>query len=67
MVYNWGKVSGKLHQIKEILSETKLDVVVCSHDLTPTQMRNLEKTLNVRIVDRTGLILDIFAIHAKTR
>jgi GTP-binding protein HflX len=43
------------------------DVVVFDHDLTPTQQRNLEKALAVKVIDRTQLILDIFASRARTR
>ncbi len=43
------------------------DLVVFDHDLTPTQLRNLERDLETRVIDRTQLILDIFARHARTR
>lgn len=44
-----------------------VEVVICDDELTPTQQRGLEKALNARVVDRTALILDIFAQHARTR
>src|SRR5208282_2229270 len=43
------------------------DVVIFDHDLTPTQQRNLEKALDAKVIDRTQLILDIFASRARTR
>lgn len=59
--------SGKIDEIKQLLAEHPIDLVIFNHDLTPVQQRNLEKKLNSRIIDRTELILDIFAMHAKTR
>lgn len=58
---------GKVEQIQEIIATQDVDIVVFDVDLSPTQQRNLEETLNVRIIDRTALILDIFAKHARTR
>ncbi len=58
---------GKVEQIQEIIATQDIDVVVFDVDLSPTQQRNLEEALNVRIIDRTALILDIFAKHARTR
>ncbi len=58
--------SGKLEEIKEYLQALDIDIVVVDDELTPAQLRNLEKELNCRILDRTTLILDIFAKRART-
>lgn len=58
---------GKVEEIQEIIATQDVDIVVFDVDLSPTQQRNLEEALNVRIIDRTALILDIFAKHARTR
>jgi GTPase len=50
-----------------LIASTAPDLVIFDHDLTPSQQRNLERELDVRILDRTQLILDIFARHARTR
>src|SRR5207247_443485 len=57
-------------KVKEILAEARAleaDVVLFDHDLTPTQLRNLEGALDLRILDRTQLILEIFAARARSR
>ncbi|MFT4114240.1 GTPase HflX [Silvibacterium sp.] len=59
--------SGKIDEIHGIVSSSQADVVLFDYDLTPTQLRNLEDRLPCRVVDRTQLILDIFARHARTR
>jgi GTP-binding protein HflX len=59
--------SGKLEQLRNIVGAQELDVVLFDSDLTPTQQRNLEQTLECKILDRTQLILDIFARRARTR
>ena len=59
--------SGKLEQLRNIVAAQELDVVLFDSDLTPTQQRNLEQTLDCKILDRTQLILDIFARRARTR
>lgn len=59
--------SGKIEEIHGIVASVHADVVLFNHDLTPTQLRNLENALPCRVVDRTQLILDIFARHARTR
>jgi GTPase len=59
--------SGKVEEIAGIASSTAADLVLFDHDLTPTQLRNLEAALLCRVLDRTQLILDIFARHARTR
>jgi GTP-binding protein HflX len=58
---------GKVAEIRERLEELRYDLVICNEDLSPRQQRNLERELKVRVVDRTELILDIFAQHARTR
>ncbi len=58
--------SGKLEELKAVIKETEADLVLFNHVLTPSQERNLEAELEFRVVDRNGLILDIFALRAKT-
>jgi GTP-binding protein HflX len=58
---------GKLEEIEGVLASTGADLVLFDHDLTPSQLRNLEAKLSCRVIDRTQLILDIFARHARTR
>lgn len=58
--------SGKLEEIKEYLAATSADVVIFDDDLSPSQLRNLEKELKVKIYDRSLLILDIFLKRAQT-
>ncbi len=57
---------GKLEEISEFVKEHKIDVAIFDNDLSASQMRNIERILNIRILDRTHLILDIFASRAKT-
>ncbi len=59
--------SGKVEEIAGVAASTGADLVLFDHDLTPTQLRNLEAALPCRVLDRTQLILDIFARHARTR
>ena len=58
---------GKVEGIAEIVQATGADTVICDGELAPSQLRNLEDRLKVKVVDRTALILDIFAQHAKSR
>ena len=58
--------SGKLEEVKEYKQALDADIVVVDDELTPAQLRNLEKELDCRILDRTTLILDIFAKRART-
>jgi GTPase len=58
---------GKVAEIRERRPELQYDLLICNEDLSPRQQRNLEKELQTRVVDRTELILDIFAQHARTR
>jgi GTP-binding protein HflX len=57
---------GKLQEVKELRADLGYDVVMFDEELSPTQQRNLEKALEVKIVDRTALILDVFARRAQT-
>lgn len=57
---------GKLEEIKQRRAENTYDVVMVDDDLTPAQQRNLERALDVKIIDRTALILDVFARRAAT-
>ncbi|MFW6108156.1 MAG: GTPase HflX [bacterium] len=59
--------SGKAREVRSLVARTDADTVICDHDLSPAQVRNLEQLLDVKVVDRSELILDIFAIHARTR
>lgn len=59
--------SGRLLEIKERLAESEAEVVVVLHECTPSQLRNLERSLNCRIIDRTQLILQIFERRARTK
>jgi GTP-binding protein HflX len=59
--------SGKVEEIAGIAASENADLVLFDHDLSPTQLRNLEGLLPCRVLDRTQLILDIFARHARTR
>ena len=58
---------GKVEEIGAVAKSAQATLILFDHDLTPTQLRNLEKALPVRVVDRTQLILDIFARHARSR
>ena len=58
---------GKVEEIAAVAASTASDLVLFDHDLSPTQLRNLEAALPCRVLDRTQLILDIFARHARTR
>jgi GTP-binding protein HflX len=59
--------AGKVEEIAGAAASTEADLVLFDHDLSPTQLRNLEAALPCRVLDRTQLILDIFARHARTR
>ena len=57
---------GKAERIKDSLEQTESELVIFNHDLTPSQERNLENIFEARVLDRTGLILDIFAVRASS-
>ena len=58
---------GKLEEISGAAVSASADLLLFDHDLTASQQRNIEKVVNTRVIDRTQLILDIFARHARTR
>jgi len=58
--------SGKMEQVRAYVKEHEIDTVIFDDELTPAQQKNIEKILRSKIIDRTGLILDIFAQRAKT-
>lgn len=59
--------SGKVSELKSVVAATGADTVICDGELSPGQLRQLEDRIKVKVVDRTALILDIFAQHAKSR
>ena len=58
--------TGKLQEIKNYVKEFAIDMVVFDDDLSPSQLRNIEKVLEVKVLDRSDLIIDIFAARAQT-
>lgn len=58
---------GKIDEIRAEAQSRHVPLVIVDHDLTPVQLRNMEKGIGCRVIDRTQLILDIFAVHARTR
>lgn len=58
--------SGKAEELRDIVAANKIQLVIFNHVLTPAQERNLERLINCRVLDRTGLILDIFAQRARS-
>jgi GTP-binding protein HflX len=58
--------SGKVEELRDLVKAEQIDLVIFNHTLTPSQERNLEHVLECRVLDRTGLILDIFAQRART-
>jgi GTP-binding protein HflX len=58
---------GKLDEIAGACASVSADVILFDHDLSPSQQRNIERVVHTRVIDRTQLILDIFARHARTR
>lgn len=59
--------TGKLQEIAGAVASVDADLVLFDHELSPSQQRNIEKEVNARVIDRTQLILDIFARHARSR
>ncbi|MDJ0927808.1 MAG: GTPase HflX, partial [Gammaproteobacteria bacterium] len=57
---------GKLEELEGLVRTSDASLVLVDHELSPAQERNLERALQARVVDRTGLILDIFALRART-
>jgi len=58
--------SGKVEELREVVQSSGADTVICDGELAPSQLRNLEDRVKVKVVDRVALILDIFAQHAKS-
>lgn len=58
--------SGKLNQVKHYIDENNISTAIFDDELSPAQLRNIEKVLNIKVLDRTNLILDIFAQRAQT-
>jgi GTP-binding protein HflX len=59
--------SGKVEELKLLAEHLDLDLIIFDSELSPNQQRNLEERLGIKVIDRTALILDIFAQHARTR
>jgi len=59
--------SGKVEELRKVVVATGADTVICDGELSPSQLRTLEEKVKVKVVDRTALILDIFAQHAKSK
>jgi GTP-binding protein HflX len=59
--------SGKLQELAHIVAATGADTVICNGELSPSQLSKMEKAVKVKVIDRTWLILDIFAQHARSR
>lgn len=58
---------GKLDELAQMISQNQADLVIFDQELSPSQQRNLENKLDIKVIDRTALILDIFAIHAHSK
>ncbi|HCU52529.1 MAG TPA: GTPase HflX, partial [Micromonosporaceae bacterium] len=58
---------GKVDELRAAVESTSADTVICDGELSPSQLRNLEQKVKVKVIDRTALILDIFAQHAKSK
>ena len=59
--------SGKLEEIKNVCDSEELDLIIADSELSPTQIKNIENYTGVRVIDRTTLILDIFALRARSK
>ena len=57
---------GKVDEVRQVVIATGADTVICDGELEPAQLRNLEDRVGVKVIDRTALILDIFATHARS-
>ena len=58
--------TGKLQEIKQFIEENPVDLIVFDDDLSPSQVRNIDKELNIKVLDRSGIILHIFSERART-
>jgi GTPase len=63
---NWYVGKGKAEELAQAKSETGFEILIADDELSPTQQKSLESLLNVKVIDRSRLILDIFALHART-
>ena len=59
--------SGKVDELKDVIAEQQIGLVIVDHAISPVQQRNLETAWNAKVIDRTGLILEIFGERARTR
>jgi GTP-binding protein HflX len=59
--------AGKIEELKQLIADSTADVVLTDHEISPSQARNLEKAAEVAVMDRTGVILEIFHRHARSR
>lgn len=59
--------TGKIEELAEVIKQNKVELAIVDHPLTPVQQRNLEKAFNAKVLDRTGLILEIFGERARTK
>ena len=57
---------GKMEELRDLVWQQQADTIVCDDELSPAQITNLSQELDVKVIDRTVMILDIFAAHAKT-
>lgn len=62
----WAVGKGKIEEIRELAAEHDVDMIVFDDELSPIQVKNLEEELAIKVLDRSGVILDIFAAHAKS-
>src|SRR5690625_5928251 len=58
--------TGKVRELKGFVAEKKVDILIFDDELSPTQLRNIENVVKIKVLDRSGLILDIFATRAQT-
>ncbi len=58
--------AGRLEELRVYCADSDVDLLIFEGELTPSQQRNIEKATDVRVIDRTTLILDIFALHARS-
>ena len=58
---------GKIKEVQELVEETQANGIICDDELSPAQLRNLQEELDIKVIDRTTLILDIFANRASTK
>ena len=59
--------SGKIDELKNLVEENNADIVIFNNELSTSQVKNIEEEINCNVIDRTALILDIFANRAKTK